>query len=168
MQEELITKENAVELLQRKVANLQAEMRLIARENAQLNDKLTGGQGTTTTNTTTTTTSNFDEKNTGKSNFRPLTPPTTTDIVDMKLQEYKETTHTLVNDKIFVDFFFSITPNKYSIRTPMETPTELNAKSIPLKCGCVTSPVYTLAGAPTIPEPKPTSNLPPKKKKIPD
>ena len=49
----------------------------------------------------------------------------------------------------------------------METPTELNAKSIPLKCGCVTSPVYTLAGAPTIPEPKPTSNLPPKKKKNP-
>lgn len=81
MQEELITKENAVELLQRKVANLQAEMRLIARENAQLNDKLVG-QGMTP---------GIEDKVTVK-----VAPPTTDDIVDMKLQEYKETTQTLV------------------------------------------------------------------------
>ncbi|KAK6628971.1 hypothetical protein RUM43_002788 [Polyplax serrata] len=80
LQEELITKENAVELLQRKVANLQAEMRLIARENAQLNDKLVG-QGMTP---------GFEDKVTVK-----VAPPTADDVVDMKLQEYKETTQTL-------------------------------------------------------------------------
>lgn len=46
------------------------------------------------------------------------------------------------------------------IKTPVETPTEAIAPSIPRRCGCDTSQVYTLAGAPTIPEPKPINNLP--------
>jgi len=49
------------------------------------------------------------------------------------------------------------------MRTPEDTPTELRASSIPLKCGCVTSPVYTRAGAPTIPDPSPTNSLPAEK-----
>lgn len=86
LQEELITKENAVELLQRKVANLQAEMRLIARENAQLNDKLVG-QGMS---------SGCDDKVNTKA-----PPPAQNDVIDMKLQEYKQTGQSLVILKNF-------------------------------------------------------------------
>lgn len=80
LQEELITKENAVEHLQRKVATLQAEMRLIVRENAQLNEKLIS-QGMNP---------GFEDKVSVK-----VSPPTQDDIIDMKLAEYRETTQTL-------------------------------------------------------------------------
>lgn len=63
------------------MANLQAEMRLMLRENAQLNDRLVG-QGMNPP---------YEDKVSVK-----VAPPTQGDVVDMKLEEYKETTQNLV------------------------------------------------------------------------
>lgn len=68
--------------MQRKVATLQAEMRLIVRENAQLNEKLIS-QGMNP---------GFEDKVSVK-----VSPPTQGEIIDMKLAEYRETTQMLVS-----------------------------------------------------------------------
>lgn len=59
-------------------------MRLIVRENTQLNDRLTG-QGMNP---------GFDDKLSVK-----VAPPTQDEVMGMKLEEYRETTQTLVRDQ---------------------------------------------------------------------
>jgi len=43
---------------------------------------------------------------------------------------------------------------------PKDVPTDANAANTPRRCGCDTSAVYTLDGAPIIPELRPARNLP--------
>lgn len=53
----------------------------------------------------------------------------------------------------------SRTPVKFAY-VPSDVPTDANAAKTPRRCGCDTSAVYTLDGAPIIPELMPTRNRP--------
>lgn len=52
--------------------------------------------------------------------------------------------------------------SEYSVPTylPKDVPTDAKAANTPRRCGCDTSAVYTLDGAPIMPELRPAKNLP--------